>query len=147
MPKRSNTSGHARSIVSGTTSPARVTTVCFTVLGFLPSMKNSRRILKNRKTGKPFSAKSDEAVKYVEDFLLQVPPEYRDLGLGSLTQPLRLCATVYYRSRRSDLDIALVLDCLQRAGVIANDRHIVEQHLYAEVDEVNPRVELALEAI
>ena len=145
--QKTQPSAHARPISSGTTSPARVTTVCFTVLSQLPSMKNSRRILKSRRTGKPFSAKSDEAVKYAEDFILQVPPEYRDLRLGSPVAPISATVTVYYQSWRSDLDCALIYDCLQKAGVVANDRFIRVHHEYAEVDPENPRVELVLEEI
>ncbi len=122
-------------------------TASFVVFGQLVSMKNSRRLLKNRRTGKTFSAKSEEAMKYLEDFCRQVPPEYRGIKLGSMQRPLRIVCSVFYQSRRSDLDIALLLDCLQVAEVIRNDRDIIEQHLYAEVDAKNPRVELLIEEI
>jgi len=83
----------------------------------------------------------------MEAFALQVPAKYRNILLGGLKKPLRLIATVFYQSRRSDLDVSAIMDGLQAAGVIANDRFIIEQHLYAEVDSANPRVELTVELI
>lgn len=131
----------------GTTRNKSASSVSWTVYGQLVSLKNRRRLLKSRKTGKLFPAKSGEAEKYARDFYWQVPVDYRDLQLGSLKSPLRLIVTVYYRTRRSDLDVGLLLDCLQLAGVIRNDRFVIEQHLYAAVDRNNPRVELTLEFI
>ena len=127
--------------------PFEVRKALLTIKGQLVSMKNRRRILKNSRTGKPLSAKSDEAVKYMADFILQVPPEYRSLKLGAVDKPLRATITVWYTTMRPDLDTALVWDCLQAAGVIANDRYIRERHEYREVDAMNPRVEIYLEEI
>jgi len=132
-----------RPVDCGVTSAA----VAFVVYGQLVSMKNRRRMLKSQRTGKMFSAKSDAAGKYLADFCAQVPARYRNLGIGSLTAPLRLIMSVWYVSRRSDLDIELVMDGLQAAGVIANDRFIVEIHAYGHVDAANPRVEIILEML
>jgi len=126
--------------------PQLIQSVSFTVLGALVSLKNSRRILRQPRTGKPFSAKSEAAARYREDFLLQVPPEAKR-GLGSQTEPLRATITVWYPSWRNDLDVGLVLDLLQESGVIANDRWVREQHVWAEVDAANPRADITVEAI
>ncbi len=67
--------------------------------------------------------------------------------LGSLESPLRAHVSVFYPSRRSDLDCALVYDCLQQFGVIANDRFIVEKHEFLHIDKQNPRVEITVEEI
>lgn len=127
--------------------PLEIRKALLTINGQLVSMKNRRRILKNRRTGKPFSAKSDEAVKYMADFIMQVPPEYQSLKLGAVDKPLRATITVWYTTMRPDLDTALVWDCLQAAGVITNDRYITERHEYRQVDAVSPRVEIYLEEI
>lgn len=119
----------------------------FTIFGQLVSMKNRRRILRNRRTGKPFSAKSEDACKYMEDFILQVPLPYRSLRLGAVDKLLRATVTVWYTTMRPDLDTALVWDCLQAAGVISNDRYIIERHEYREVDAAKPRVMIHLEEI
>lgn len=65
-------------------------------------------------------------------------------GREPLTKDLIVVATLLYPSNRQDLDASLVFDCLQRAGVIKNDRQLREQHLYHALDKINPRVELAL---
>lgn len=111
--------------------------VSFVVLGQLYSMKNTRQTahIKNRK-----------ALAFERDFAYQVKPEHRK-NLGSLTEPLRAIVTVFYPSRRQDLDCALLYDCLQANGIVANDRYIIEKHEFAEVDPKNPRVEITVEEI
>ncbi len=150
--KRANGMTNAQNAENGATSkhPA---SVAFTVPGKLVSMKNSRRLLKNRRNGKMFSAKSKEAVEYVDLFDVHVARQRRfsswgsDKPLGSLESPLRAHISVFYPSRRSDLDCALVYDCLQQFGVIANDRFIVEKHEFLHIDKENPRVEITVEEI
>ena len=140
------TTNRVRSVEHGEMSQDHAS-VAFVVLGQCSSLKNSRRLFRNRKTGTPFFARAGAAITFMDAFCAQVPSKYRNLKLGSLTQPLRLIATVYYQSRRSDLDVSAVMDGLQQAGVIANDRFIIEQHLFAEVDAKNPRVEVTVEEI
>lgn len=113
----------------------------FTVPGKLVSMKN-RKI----QTRRGFSFKNPEVVAYEKTFPLFVPHEAR-LGLGSVVEPLSATVTVFYPSRRSDLDCALVYDCLQAAGVVANDRYIVEKHEFARIDKERPRVEIELRKV
>jgi Holliday junction resolvase RusA-like endonuclease len=104
---------------------------------------------KNRKiqtrSGKVF--KNPEVVAFERDFGMLVPSEYRNLALGSLTSPLGAKIEVYYPSRRSDLDCALLYDCLQTAGVIANDRYIREKWEIAHIDRANPRIEIELRVL
>lgn len=145
MRKRLNSTVPARRINSGTTWSATASTVSFCVLGNLVSMKNNK--IQSVKHGRAFSFKNPAVAAYERDFRLQVPSECRGRLLGSLTVPLRAMITVFYRSRRSDLDCALVYDCLQSAGVIADDRYIIEKHEYAHVDRENPRVEILIEAL
>jgi Holliday junction resolvase RusA-like endonuclease len=146
--KHANTTVHV-SAACGTiyneTVSAASRPVELTIIGHLPSMKNSRKI--HHRRGKRFIAKSDEAICYVDSFIAQVPLQLRRLALGSEKTPLRANVSVYYRSHRSDLDTALVYDCLQKAGVIANDRYIVEHHEWKHVDAKNPRVELTIEEL
>src|SRR4030095_3480709 len=137
---------HAKFITSGTTSNANVS-YAFTIIGNVPSLKNSRPIYISRTSRKPLSARSDEMKAYIRDFCLQVPPHYRDLSLGGRDKPLRTNITVYYQSYRSDLDLAIVYDCLQHSGVVHNDRAIREKHERAEIDPDNPRVEIQIQEI
>lgn len=113
--------------------------VQFTVLSQCYSMKNSKIA---RRHG--FPVKHPKARQFEQDFANQVPQKYRNLRL---TGPLRVVVTVYYPNHRQDLDCALVLDCVQKNGIIENDRQFIEQHLYREVDKLKPRVELTIEPI
>lgn len=60
--------------------------------------------------------------------------------------------TIWYASRRPDLDESLILDLLQvdekkykdKKGVILNDRQVREKHIYWRLDPENPRCEIRL---
>src|SRR5439155_8253620 len=95
-----------------------MTPITMTITGTVVSLKNSRRLVRNRRTGKPFSIKSADAERFVRDFVAQVPAKYRGLKLGSEEHPLRVSIVVYYPSLRSDLSLEIVYDALQLAGVI-----------------------------
>lgn len=109
--------------------------------GHPPRKSNSRRVVKHG--DKTRVIKSKEALDYMESFILQVPPALC-LGLGSLNDPLGMDVVIYYRSRRSDLSTEMVKDALQAAGVISNDRYIVEEHAYCFVDPTWPRAEIVI---
>lgn len=113
--------------------------VKFTVIGKLVSMKNRKQ--RTRYHG---DVKNAATRLYERDFRAQVPSEYRGIRVGSLKVPLSATVTVFYPSRRSDLDCSLVYDLLQHTGVVANDRYITEKYEVAEVDAKNPRVEIEL---
>lgn len=127
--------------LSGSASTAGCVEIAFTVLGQCWSLKNGHG------WGRGRSWKNPKAVKFEKDFLLQVPPEVRQLGLGSDKTPLRANVSVYYPSWRQDVDVEIVWDLLQKAGVVSNDRWIREKHIYGHVDKDNPRVEIRLEEI
>lgn len=121
------------------------------VLGKLPSMKNRRRIIFNK--GKPRLIKSKQAVDYQNNFHLQIPAEYKGLETGSLDEDLAIIIFVWYESRRPDLSVEMLFDCLQykdkkypdrSVQIIRDDRYIREVHAFGYVDKMNPRVEFAL---
>lgn len=141
--------------------------IAFTILGQLPSMKNSRRIVLIGK--RPALIKSKDALAYEKTAQLQVPSSARQMLAG----PVRFTATVFYSSQRPDLDPALLLDILAakyerqkgklvkiadgeyaheeservlvRRGVYINDRQCREIHLYHGIDKANPRAEVVIE--
>ncbi len=113
--------------------------IAFTVLGQCASKSNSRV-----HTGRGRSIKSPAAQAFCLAFGLQVPRSAKR-ALGSRTKPLVGYVTVYYQSMRSDVDVELVWDCLQKAGVVANDRYIREKHIIGRIDKKNPRVEIQIE--
>ena len=53
--------------------------------------------------------------------------------------------TIYYASRRPDLDESLILDLLQDVAY-TNDRQVKERHIYWGLDKANPRAEILVES-
>lgn len=111
-----------------------------TVNGQLPSLKNRRRVFRNRKTGAPIIAKSQEAMDYETRFLRAVP-ESAKVGYEG---PVSVKVRVWYQSRRSDLSTELLFDLLQKAGVIANDRQVHHVESFKGLDPERPRVHLTV---
>ena len=118
-----------------------------TITGTVVSLKNSRRLVRKARTGKPFSIKSADAERYERDFVAQIPAEYRGLKLGGRNQLLKAIITIWHPSLRNDLDSAIILDALQLAGVISNDRWVRAKTEYAYIDSKNPRTEIILEEL
>lgn len=118
------------------------------------SKANSR--IFSYKSGRPLMFKNPTVAVYVESAILQLKSQ-----LGShraFEGPIRMDITMYYQSRRSDLDVSLVQDVLQQKinkqykvvefeGVYKNDRQIDEIHAYRKLDKENPRVEVTITEI
>ena len=119
----------------------------FIITGQPPRKSNQRMIVSRGRGGPPMVIKSKEAREYLSHFIASVPEKYRDLNLGSLKDDLRLDIIVWYTSRRPDLSIELIKDCIETAGVIKNDRYIREEHLYGFVDKQDPRISIRLYSI
>ena len=104
------------------------------VKGEPASKANSRKLVLFGK--RPAFIKSEKARKYVKAFGEQTTP------LDNLLEgDLAVHITVYYATRRPDLDESVILDCMQ--GVIyGNDRQIKEKHIYHGLDRDNPRSEI-----
>lgn len=144
--QRSNSTLPVQTAEHGGTPRVPASGVSLLILGAVPSLKNRRPIYRNSRTGKPFSARSDEVKRYMADFAMQVPPEAK-IGLGSMESPLRAIVTAWWLSYRNDADFEIIWDCLQECGVVYNDRWIREKHLYAQIDKANPRAEIWIEEI
>ena len=103
------------------------------------SMKNSRKIV--RFGNRPGLIKSDAARAYERDVIIQVRTLPR-----LLEGDLAVTAHVYYKTRRKDLDIELLFDCLQ-GRIYQNDRQIKEKHIYWHLDKKSPRVEIEIKEV
>ena len=58
---------------------------------------------------------------------------------------LKIDMTIYYATRRPDLDESVVLDAMQDL-IYRNDRQIKEKHICWGLDRDNPRVEIEMNA-
>ena len=116
------------------------------IQGQPPRKSNNRRIVVNRRTGRPSVIKSQAALDWVKSALLQIPASAKQ-GVGSKDHPLCISFWVRYATRSPDLSVELILDVLQEAGVIADDRYVFEYHSYKAIDRENPGVDIIVEEI
>ena len=110
-----------------------------TILGEPASKSNSRQIV--RMGGKPRLIKSKKALAYARQFHLQAPR--MPLREPILDDVLMWCR-IHYATRRPDLDESLIMDALQAAEIIGNDRQIKAKVILWALDRENPRSEIKL---
>lgn len=107
---------------------------CGTIPGEPASKANKRRVF--RMGTRMIFAKSAKALAYTESAVASLvglkPP-------APIECDVIMDCFVWYASRRPDLDESLVMDVLQKAGIIKNDRQIKEKHVYWRLDKENPR--------
>lgn len=126
-----------------------------------PVRKSNNRIATLRR-GRPMVIKSPRAIKYYDDFDKQVPDHAR----VGITGPVRIDVKLYYSPIRGkvkakintpseaishpwvgDLSVEAVMDCLQKSGVIADDRQIIQVSASKGISFDNPRVEIVVTEI
>lgn len=115
-----------------------------TILGEPASKANSREMAHRKsKKGTLYLApiKSAKARSYVEHALYQLKPLRPKEPIG---EDVELICHIWYADRRSDLDESLIMDLLQKAEIIVNDRQIRSKHIYGYVDKHRPRAVVAL---
>lgn len=109
------------------------------IFGEPASKANSRRVVNIG--GMSRLIKSQKALNYADVFKQQVKAI-----TPLITQDVKITMTIYYASRRPDLDESLILDLLQ--GVVyVNDRQVKEKHIYWGLDKENPRTEIIVETL
>lgn len=129
----------------------------FVVYGEPASKANSRRLVNNKKTGRTMFIKSSKALAYEKDFALQCPqidPPIED--------DVKVTMTIYYCTRRPDLDESVILDCMQsktakipetkikkivRPNIYLNDRQVKHKDIRWGLDKENPRAEIKVELL
>lgn len=102
------------------------------IAGEPASKSNSRRLVRIK--GKVRVIKSEKALNYKKHFLEQVKPPS-----SPIEGDVELGVIVWYATRRPDLDVSLIMDLLQDAEVIKNDRQIKVIKAYHQLDKENPR--------
>ena len=106
------------------------------VTGEPASKANSRQIVMFGK--RPAVIKSKKARDYLKDFEKQCP-----VCNPLLEGELAVTRTIYYASRRPDLDESLILDAMQ-GKIYGNDRQVREKHVFHGLDKENPRTDIAV---
>lgn len=94
---------------------------------------------------KPTIVKSEEALAY-EKAVVKAAKLAR-LNELKLDGQLALDVVVYQENLRRDLDVELLCDCLQEAGVIKNDRSLWQKFAWRRVDREIPRVEFRIRTL
>ena len=111
----------------------------FTVHGEPASKANSRQLVTIR--GKPAFIKSKKARNYEKTFAPQCPQINPPVEFD-----VRVTLTIFYATRRPDLDEAVILDCMQ-GKIYKNDRQVKEKHVFWGLDRENPRSEVTVEKL
>ena len=106
----------------------------FTIEGEPASKSNSRRLVTIK--GRPAFIKSKKALNYAKDFAMQCPV------LNPMMEGyLEVEMTVYYATRRPDLDESVILDCMQNK-IYKNDRQVKSKIVRWGLSRSNPRTEI-----
>jgi|TARA_R110002153_G_scaffold52310_2_gene146746 Holliday junction resolvase RusA-like endonuclease len=103
----------------------------FTIHGEPASKANSRKIVLFGK--RPALIKSEKARAYVKQFEAQCEV-LDDLFVGDVGVEM----TIYYCTRRPDLDESVILDCME-TYIYKNDRQVKEKIIRHGLDKENPR--------
>jgi Holliday junction resolvase RusA-like endonuclease len=111
-----------------------------TIYGQPYSKCNSRQLIPYPK---PRIIKSKNALQYEKDMLTQIKKPRQPLFI----EPVKLTITIWYKSKRPDLDITLIMDILEKANIYQNDRQVYEQHIYKRFDKTNPRTDIKVELL
>jgi hypothetical protein len=106
-----------------------------TIFGEPASKSNSRRVVRFGAMSRLI--KSAKALSYSDAFKQQVAK----LDYEPFVDDVVVIMTIYYASRRPDLDESLILDLLQGVTYL-NDRQVKEKHIYWGLDKENPRCEI-----
>ncbi len=120
------------------------TRVSFVIFGEPASKANSRRLVAFKRKGggsRPALIKSQKALDYNTSFQQQCP-RCSPLIEGDVSVTM----TIYYGSRRPDLDESVILDAMQGL-VYLNDRQVKEKHIFWGLDKERPRAEIIVEQL
>jgi hypothetical protein len=114
-----------------------MTTIFFIIHGEPASKANSRKLVTIK--GRPAFIKSEKARKYVKQFEEQCP----QMGDSMFLDDVEVEMTVFYGSRRPDLDESVILDCMQ-GFIYKNDRQVKRKIITWALDKENPRSEITV---
>lgn len=119
-----------------------------TYRGVVYSKKNSKSIIKNRRTGKPMIVASKKAKDMEKNMAREFSAQCG--SLLAINMPSSVYMKLYRKDNiKRDLDnvATSVLDGLVRGNVIADDNYSIVKSIHIEdcgVDKNNPRVEIEI---
>lgn len=112
--------------------------------GQVPAQKNNKRVVYNRRTGKPFIISDAKVKNWQAKGFVQLKSVSPVVGAVEIEM-------VFYNKdkRKRDIDNMLtsVLDLLKNSGIIEDDNCFIVQKLSARfggVDKINPRAEVSI---
>lgn len=117
--------------------------------GNVKAKKNNKRVVYNKRTGKPFIMTDKDTGDYMKDAISQLKEQFE--GCKITGYPINVQMVFYYPTKhRKDIDNSMttILDCMKTAGVIEDDdvTHVNELYSYfGGYDKEDPRVEILLE--
>jgi len=111
------------------------------LLGAPKSGTNSKRIV--RFGPRMALIKSKAAINWQSSLVAQLQQQYTE---APMQHTVALSLTFYRAKRVGDIDnpVKPVMDALEKAGVLLNDKQVCELHVVRSLDRANPRVELTL---
>jgi Holliday junction resolvase RusA-like endonuclease len=109
-----------------------LTPISLEIFGEPASKANSRRLV--ARAGRPMFIKSEKALTYAESFRKQCTHNVHT----PFACDVQVEMTIYYASRRPDLDESLILDLLQGVAYL-NDRQVKRKVIDWGLDKENPR--------
>ncbi len=130
-----------------------------------PVRKSNRRQMVMR-GGKPMLIKSKAALQYYKDFDLQIKQSDRVGFIG----PVAISGTIYYSPTQiragktiraniksasdsithswvGDLSVEALMDCIQHAGIIADDRQVVSINVQKGISFDSPRADIIIQEV
>ena len=111
----------------------------FTILGYIPSKKNETR---KGKYGNWYNAKQKE----ISDIILRIRKQRREPMITGNVRAEYYIQCHYRRQDRSNI-IATCDDALEKAGVIKNDRQIVQECSFILYGIKNPETTIRIEKL
>lgn len=120
-------------------------TVVLEIPGHPPAKSSNRRIIWAR--NRPMVISSKKVKDYEKEFGKYIRKQ--DKVLGKWEGGLCIQITAWMKDRRQDLDSVpkVILDELQRNGVIRNDNQVSELYVQRHIDKENPRVQIMIRAV
>jgi len=109
------------------------------IYGEPASKANSRRVVKMGSLSRLI--KSEKALNYSSMFKSQC-----GITDNLISGDVSVTMTIWYASRRPDLDESLILDLLQDR-VYINDRQVKAKHIFWALDKENPRTHIVVESM